>query len=176
MFPINNFFQFNGCSNFTDILQIAVDVIGIIVTACVSIWIVRTIQNKINNERSLKDYLIAEISVIQNEYRVIISNVQSGKESPKLLRIKFNNLNSKVNQLMKILNQKFDIPLNLLSPYQTTLPMIIEDDSNFQSVYRKDSRFTISKETVAVLYKLDNDHGHLFYELIIRINDNLKTS
>ncbi len=173
MFPINNLFQFNGCSAFTDILQLVVDVIGIIVTACVSIWIVRTIQNKINNERSLKDYLISEISVIQNEYRVIMANVQSGKESPKLLRIKFHNLNSKVNQLMRILNQKFGIPLNLLSPYQTTLPMIIEDDSNFQSVYRIDSRFTISKETAAELYKLDNDNGHLFYELIIRINDNL---
>lgn len=173
MFPINNLFQFNGCGAFTDILQIVVDVIGIFVTACVSIWIVRTIQNKINNERSLKDYLIAEISVIQNEYRVIISNVQSGKESPKLLRIKFNNLNSKVNQIMRILNQKFGISLNLLSPYQTTLPMIIEDDSNFQSVYRIDSRFTISKETATELYKLDNENGYLFYDLIIKINDSL---
>lgn len=158
-------------NNITDVIQVLVDIIGIFVTAGVSIWIVKTIQKRLNNERSIKDYFIGEVSVIQNEYRNLLSSVMSSKESPKMLKVKFNNLNAKVNSLMKLLATKYKIQENLLAEYQTQLPMIIEDDRGYTSVYRKDSRFTLTQKTMNAIYKLDRENSHLFYDIIVTIND-----
>lgn len=168
---ITNCFQLNVDNNITDIIQILVDIVGIFITAGVSIWIVKTIQKRLNNERSIKDYFIGEVSVIQNEYRNLLSSVMSSKESPKMLKVKFNNLNTKVNSLMKLLAAKYKIQENLLAEYQTQLPMIIEDDRGYTSVYRQDSRFTLTQSTMNAIYKLDRENGHLFYDIIVKIND-----
>lgn len=168
---ITNCFQLYIDNNITDVIQILVDLFGIFVTTSVSIWIVKTIQKRLNNERSTKDYFIGEVSVIQNEYRNLLSSVMSSKESPKMLKVKFNNLNTKVNSLMKLLATKYKIQENLLAEYQTHLPMIIEDDRGYTNVYRQDSRFTLTRETINAIYKLDRENNHIFYDIIVKIND-----
>lgn len=169
---LTNYFQLQiDCSGVSDILQIAVDLLDIVVTTLVSIWIVKTIQKKLNNERSIKDYFISEVSVIQNEYRTLLSNVMSSREIPKLLKVKFNNLNTKVNSLMKLLSTKYAIPANMLAVYQTQLQMIIEDDMGYAKAYRQNSRFTLTQKTMNAIYKLDNENNHLFYDIIVKIND-----
>lgn len=168
---ITNFFYFNNDSGITDIIQILVDVIGIIVTASVSIWIVKTIQNKLNNERRIKDYFISEVSVIQNEYRNLISSILSGKETPKIIRVKFNNLNTKINGLLKRLKIRYKIEDNILTKYQIDLPMIVEDDPGYTRVFRTDSNFTLSNKSINKIYKLDRDNVHIFYDIIEKIND-----
>ena len=167
---ISNYLYFSDTGGITEIIDIIVNVLGIFVTAGVSIWIVKTVQKKLNNERSLKDYFISEVSNIQTEYRNLISSVLSSKESPKLLQVKFYNLGAKVNSLMGLLEQRYSIPRDLLYEYQITLRMIIEDDEGYTSVYRRDSRFTLCPNSIAAIYNLDNQNIHLFYDMIIKIN------
>lgn len=167
---ISNYLYFGDAPGITDIVQIFVDLLSIGVTAGVSIWVVRTLQKKLNNERRLKDYFISEISAVQGEYRNLISSVLASKESPKLLKIKFSNLEAKLNSLMRILEQKYHISHELLYQYQINLRMIIEDDPGYTRVYRVDSRFTLTPESVRAIYTLDRDNVHLFYDIIITIN------
>lgn len=169
---ISNYLYFGDAPGVTDIVQICVDIINILVTASVSIWIVKTLQMKLNNERSLKDYFISEISNIQGEYRNLISSVLSGKESPKMLKIKFSNLEAKSNSLMLLLEQKYKIPQNSLYQYQINLRMIIEDDPAYTKVFRVDSKFTLTEESVKAIYSLDRENAHIFYDIIVKINSN----
>lgn len=167
---ISNYLYFADSSGITDIVQIVVDILNIVITAGISIWVVRTLQKKLNNERRLKDYFISEISAVQGEYRNLIASVLASKESPKLLKIKFSNLETKLNSLMQILEQKYDISHELLYQYQINLRMIIEDDPGYTSVFRVDSRFTLTPDSVMEIYALDRNNVHLFYDIIIKIN------
>lgn len=133
---ISNYLYFDDAPGITDIMQIIIDILNILVTAFVSIWLVRTLQKKLNNERRLKDYFISEISTVQGEYRNLIASVLASKESPKLLKIKFSNLEAKLNSLMQILEQKYNISHEFLYQYQINLRMIIEDDPGYTRVFR----------------------------------------
>lgn len=167
---ISNYLYFDDTPGITDIIQIIIDIINILVTAFVSIWLVRTLQKKLNNERRLKDYFISEISTVQGEYRNLIASVLASKESPKLLKIKFSNLEAKLNSLMHILEQKYNISHESLYQYQINLRMIIEDDPGYTRVFRVDSRFTLTEASVRSIYSLDKDNVHLFYDIIVKIN------
>lgn len=158
-------------TSWADYMHIFLDILSIVVTAVVSIWIVKTVQKKINNQRSLKDYLISELSVTQNEYRELLSNIGKGKASPKLLRVEFRKLSNRLGDLMCIINVRYGAIPSFMNCYQSELPMIIQDDKNYMNVYRNDSKFTLTPQTTDELCKFEKKNGHLFYDLVITINE-----
>lgn len=167
----NYFSLIFNTSSVSDYIQIIVSIADIIISAGVAVWIVHTLQKTIDNERSTKDYCISEISKIQTEFRDLMSSAIAGQENTKLFKIKFNKLTVKVNALMKLLNKKYSIPINILCPYQTELLMKIEDDGGFNSIFMNQTEnFQLTQETINNIYILDSNNCHIFYDIIESIN------
>lgn len=49
--------------------------IGIVVGALVAVWVVKVIQNKLTDDRVLKDYFISEIKDIRDQYRSFVNDL-----------------------------------------------------------------------------------------------------
>lgn len=60
-----------------------IDIAAIIVNVILAIYLTKTIQNKLTNSRSHKDYLIENISNLSNLYNDFIFSVLSDKENCK---------------------------------------------------------------------------------------------
>lgn len=164
---LNHFFLFVNVAW----VQVIISTCSILVTAGVSIWIVRVIQRKITNERCIKDYLIREISNVQNEYRKQIEIIINAKENPRHCHIVLNELSCKINDIINLAKKCYKIDASSLISYYTGIQMMIEDDDGFTRVYRKDCHFNLTEKTISELYNFEANKGHVFYDIIYIIND-----
>ena len=131
------------CLNLPD----CINIFGILVNAALAIWIVRVIQNKLTNNRVLKDHFINEVKEIRNEYRVCLSNLHSNKMHSKNIIPWFKLMNIKVSDFMGIINEKYNIDKDMLYPYQNTLRELVTEDENFIQQYKNNADIQFSDDS-----------------------------
>lgn len=148
-----------------------VNAFGVAVNAGLAIWIVRAIQDNLNNRRVLKDHFICEVKDLRNSYKEYLNNLHGGKTLPQSITPWFKLMNIKVNDLMVILNKKYRIQIDNLLPYQTTLPELITDSEEFIRQFMGDKPVKFSEETKKALIRFQQEHNQRFNDLIILIND-----
>lgn len=165
----------NSCCCVADFVSLSnsewIDIVGLLVNSLLAFWIVRTIQNKLTNKRVLKDHFINEVKEIRNEYRQCLSNLHSSKTHASRVIPWFKLMNIKVDDLMQIMNKKYKVDSKILNPYQNELRELITESTDFISQYSKEQNLEFSETTKSRIIIFQQEHNHLFNDLIIQIND-----
>ncbi len=149
----------------------SIEIIGILANAFLAIWIVNTVQNKITNDRYLKDHLIGEVKDIRSDYREFLSNLTKGEIKPKNVPPWFKVMNIKMEHLLEIISLKYNVDESILDPYRHELLKLITEFDEFEAHYKSNTPIKIRQESLSTLLIFQQKYNHLFNHLIIHIND-----
>lgn len=161
-----------GTTTYCKIMQISdwINIVSIIVNIGLTLFIVRSVQNKQNNTRVLKDFMISEVKEIKANYKELFKKIQHDKIQPSLIIPWFKSSNGNVNDTMRILNDKFGIEKNKLKPFQFELNKLITDNDDYTSQFNT-NYVTFSQKSKDIFSAFENKYNKLFTELIISINE-----
>lgn len=148
---------------------ICVTALSILVTAYVAIWVVKSVQRKLDTERTLKDHFAQEVIGLRKEARDYISEVIKGGMKAQDIKYKHNHLRSHIIDLQNILNQKYNINKTCLKAYKMNLIKIIEKDSAYDNAYKNNQDVTLGSDTTMALHKLGRENDHLFNDVLLKI-------
>ncbi len=147
-----------------------INVGSIVINIILTCWIVITIQNKFTNKRVLKDHFICEVKEIRIEYKSFLSGLYANKTAPNTIIPWFKLMNIKVNDLMSLLNQTYQIEKDILLPYQNDLRELITENDDFIKYFKSD-KMVFSEISRRKIIQFQQKHNHLFNEIIISINN-----
>lgn len=148
-----------------------INVAAILINTAVAIWIVKTIQNRLTNNRVLKDHFIDEIKDIRSEYRNFLNNIYADKTEIRTIIPWFKLMNIKISDLLTLVHVKYGIDKRFLSPYQNDLRELITESEDFINQYKSGKFINCSESLKQEMIKFQSENNHLFNELIIGIND-----
>lgn len=164
----------NACiitiSDWTNIVSVIVNIISVIVNTFIAVWVVRILQNKLTNNRTLKDHFINEVKEIRSEYRTFLNNLYSNSTNPKQLLAWFKLMNIKVGDLISTMSPRYNIPKDFLYPYQNDLRELVTNSDDFERCFR-DNILSLTEVTKIELTRFQQENQRLFNDLIIKIND-----
>lgn len=145
--------------------------LSILVTAFMAWWVVRSVQRKLDTERTLRDHLAHEVIGLRKETRDFIAEVIKGGVRAKDIKFKHNHLRAHITDLLSILNKKYQINKAYLKAYKLNLINIIEHDTAYNNAYMRNLPVNFSSETAFALHKLGRDNDYLFNEILLMIYD-----
>lgn len=145
--------------------------LSILVTAFMAWWVVRSVQRKLDTERTLRDHFAHEIIGLRKESRDFIADLLKGGMTAKTIKYRHNQLRAHITDLLNILNKKYQINKTVLKAYKLNLIKIIEGDEDYNNAYKDNLPVTFSSETALALHKLGRDNDHLFNEILVMIYD-----
>lgn len=148
-----------------------ISIIGVLVNSFLAIWIVKTLQNNLANKRYLKDHLIQEIKDLRNEYKKFLSELYLGKLKPKQILPWFKLMNIKIQDIMELINQKYDLDKDTLRNYQVELRNIVTEQDEFNENFKDNLCFVPKESSLNDLLKFQQKNNSKFNQLIIDIND-----
>lgn len=157
-------------SDWLSLAAVCFSVVEILVTGCVAIWIVKTLQCKIDNQKVLKEHLCSEVIELRDDYRLWISKLSKEPMLPQNYKRSLSRLSHRVNDLMKLITSQFvKIDADYLYPYQIDILGIIEDDSNINKDYKKGGKISLSEDSIDKILDFESHNSHLFNDLYITI-------
>lgn len=148
---------------------ICVTALSILVTAYVAVWVVKSVQRRLDTERTLKDHFAHEIIGLRKETRDFISDVVKGGIKAQNIKYNYNHLRQHITDLQKILEQKYTINMTILNAYKMNLLKIIEKDEAYNDAFKDNKEVTLSSETATALHNLGRDNDYLFNDVLLKI-------
>ena len=94
-------------SDWLSITGIAVSAIGIVVSALVAIWVVDTLQKKLDRTHQLKDHFSKEVLAVREQYRNLVRDLTGTSQRPKQIVNNFKMTGIYANDLLKLLNTQY---------------------------------------------------------------------
>ena len=152
-------------------VQTIIIAIGIGVSAGVGIWIVRTMQDRLTNKRVLKDHLMQEVKDLRDEYREFLKGIYTDKTIGAHVMPWFKLMDLKIDDLMDIANAKYKIAKTMLAPYQKELLELITENKDFEQQFKSGLAINFKDESKTAFIIFEQNHNHLFNDIIIAIND-----
>lgn len=158
-------------ADFLQATQVLVSILEILVTVYVAIWIVQSVQKKLDSEKSLNDFFSAEVIQLRNDLRLFLDSIIRGELKASQIKRKHYLLHVRIKDLLSVLNEKYNLSTKILSAYQQNLMKIIEADENYEENFSKNKLVKLNENTVNKLLSLRSDNNHLFNEILLGIYD-----
>lgn len=162
-------FQGWEITDYLQATQIVVSVMEILVTAFVAIWVVQSVQTKIDREKVLKDYFSGELIQLRTDLRAFLDLLIRGQMEAQSIKREHNLLRVRINDLMDVLNEKFNVDKKYLSAYRQGLLKIVEEDENYESGYSDNLKVKFTDSTVERLHKLRTKNDHVFNYILLKL-------
>lgn len=162
-------FSFWNVSDYLTASQVVVSVVDIGITSFIAIWVVRSIQKKIDNEKVLKEYISKELLLLRSDLRSYIEKIISSKVKPKTIKREHHLLSVRIQDLLSIMNIKYGVDKKYLNVYRLYLMKIIEADKTYEQAYLGDKAVILEQKTVLKLHDLMIKHDHRFNDLLLQI-------
>ena len=166
-----NMFQGWETTDFLQATQIVVSVIEILITAFVAIWIVQSVQTKIDSEKVLKDFFSSELIQLRMDLRSFLDKLIRGEIEAQSIKRDHNLLRVRINDLLTALNKKFKVDKKYLGAYRQNLLKIVEADENYNKGYATNERVKLTENTITRLHKLRTENDHLFNDILLKLYD-----
>lgn len=146
-----------------------IELLSVLFNILLTIWIVKVLQNKLTNKRSLKDYLIQEIKDLRQEYRKFFNNLCSNNINPQTALSWFKLMNIKIEDFMVIVSQEYHIDRKKLEPFQNDLRSLITENEDYIECFKKD-KIKFSTNSIQSIIAFQQHNSKLFNEIIVEIN------
>lgn len=164
-------FQGWETADYLQATQIIVGVIEILITAFVAIWIVQSVQTKIDNEKVLKDFFSGELIQLRTDLRSFLDRLICEEIEAQSIKRDHNLLRVRIKDLLSALNKKFKIDKKCLRAYRQNLLRIVEADENYEKGFAENKKVRLKEETINSLHMLRTDNDHLFNDILIKLYD-----
>lgn len=144
--------------------------LGIIVTGFMAYWVVDTVQNKIDTDKTLRDHFAHEVIELRQEARLLITTITTAnKLSAEEMKRNHFMLQSHINELLKILNSRYGVPKQYLRPYRSGISEILEKDSIYMASFKNSSPISLNDVTKRALYDVLRKNDHVFNEILLKL-------
>ncbi len=139
---------------------------GWIITVIIAI----RINGKLDSERTLKNHFIDEVKEIRDYEESIFRYVIDNSIKPQRLKSMMGNLNTRVSDLMSLLENQYNIQNGFLNAFQWKYSQIISDDDDYTNNFREDREFSFNHNLIKNYTNYRVDKLRLFNDLIVNIN------
>lgn len=156
-------------ADFLQASYVCLTALNIAVTAFMAVWVVKSVQSEIDNERTLKDHFAHEIVALRRDTREFLANVIEGGVKAKEIKRCHYRLSTHINDLLVLLNRKYKIDKKYLKAYRQNVMKIIESDGEYTSAFNNNLAVTMKDETVGKLHEVEVKNDHLFNEILLKI-------
>lgn len=143
--------------------------LSIVVTAFMAVWVVHSVQKKIDNERTLKDHFAHEVIELRKDTRDFMSKVINGEINAKEIKRRHYRLSSHINDLLLLLNQKYKIDKKYFKAYRQNVMKIIEKDEHYTHAFNENQIVMLTDETVQNLYEVEKNNDRKFNDVLLKI-------
>lgn len=138
----------------------------------ITFYIANTVNKKLDSERILKNHLMEEVKSLrlyeEEIFRYIIKNEHL---RPRYLKSQLGVLDTRISDIMNLLNKQYGIQNSFLDDYQWKYSRIIIDDETFTSCFRDDIEFSFQPQLIKDYSNHRSNCMHLFNDLIVEINN-----
>lgn len=162
-------FQGWGSGDFLAATQIVVAVIDILITTFVAIWVVQSVQSKIDSEKVLKDFFSKELIQLRSDLRFFLDKLIMGEFEARSIKREHHLLSVRIQDLLSAMNKKYGIDKRLLKAYRLHLMKIVEEDDNYEQSFRTNERVMLMDATVSKLHTLRTNNDHLFNDILLKL-------
>ena len=156
-------------SDWLSVTSIAVSAIGIVVSALVAIWIVDTLQKRLDRNHQLKDHFSKEVLSVREQYRNLVRDLTGSSQRPKQIVNNFKITSIYANDLLKLMNTQFGTPTDILQPFQTELLDIATECEEYNNAYSRNRIFQYRKVTIDAIREFEKKHDKLFNDILMTI-------
>lgn len=156
-------------SDWLSVTSIAVSAIGIVVSALVAIWIVDTLQKRLDRYHQLKDHFSKEVLSVREQYRNLVRDLTGSSQRPKQIVNNFKITSIYANDLLKLMNTQFGTPTDILQPFQTELLDIATECEEYNNAYSRNRKFQYRKVTIDAIREFEKKHDKLFNDILMTI-------
>lgn len=116
-----------------------IQILGIVVTSAIGVWIARGIQNNVNQSRCLRDFFIGELSALQEDYRNFTNQIFSGKLSASDIKVTFKSFTTRTTTIDDFIHQNFKVEGTIIKDAHTQLQQELTDHDEFNSQFNSES-------------------------------------
>ena len=162
-------FQGWSSGDFLVATQIVVAVIDILITAFVAIWVVQSVQSKIDSEKVLKDFFSKELILLRSDLRSFLDKLIVGGVEAQSIKREHHLLSVRIQDLLSAINKKYGIDKRFLKAYRLNLMKIVEADNSYVQSFSTNDKVTLMSETVSQLHVLRTKNDHLFNDILLRL-------
>lgn len=162
-------FQGWDSSDFLVATQIVVAVIDILITAFVAIWVVQSVQSRIDSEKVLKDFFSKELIQLRSDVRSFLDKLIMGGIEAQSIKREHHLLSVRIQDLLSALNKKYGIDKRFLKAYRLSLMKIVEGDGNYVQSFGTNGIVTFTDDTVSKLHTLRTNNDHLFNDILLKL-------
>lgn len=162
-------FQGWSSGDFLVATQIVVAVIDILITAFVAIWVVQSVQSKIDSEKVLKDFFSKELILLRSDLRSFLDKLIVGGVEAQSIKREHHLLSVRIQDLLSAMNKKYGIDKRFLKAYRFYLMKIVEADKSYVQSFSTNCKVTLMSETVSQLHDLRTQNDHLFNDILLRL-------
>ena len=158
-----------GVSDYLSAIQIIIAVLNIIIMAFIAIWVVQSVQRKMDSEKTLKDFFSRELIELRSDLRAFLDKLISGKMEAKAIKREHHLISVRIQDILTALNKKFGIDKKYLKAYRQSLMKIVEADPNYVNLFETNGIVSFDNETVSKLHTLRTNNDHLFNDILLKI-------
>ena len=156
-------------SDWLSISSIAISAIGIVVSALVAIWIVDTLQKRLDRNHQLKDHFSKEVLGVREQYRNLVRDLTGSSQRPKQIVNNFKMTGIYANDLLQLLNTQYGTPTEILLPFQTELLSIATECEEYNNAYSRNRKFQYRKVTIDAIREFEKKNDKLFNDILMTI-------
>lgn len=150
--------------------SIAVDIIAMAVGGFLAIWVVQSIQSKLDTEQKLRDYFCSELLSLRNGYRNVMQEVYCHRVKAKDFKKRMSTLNKLSTELMTRLNAKYRIDSQPLIRYQVGLNFMVTETQAYTNAFRSNRAFQLSDDLELKLREFEATKGsEVFNDILMDI-------
>ena len=158
-----------GVSDYLSAVQIIIAALNIIIMAFIAIWVVQSVQRKMDSEKTHRDFFSRELIALRTDLRAFLDKLIRGDMEAKAIKREHHLLSVRIQDILTALNTKFGIDKKYLKAYRQNLMKIIEADSNYVDLFGTDGRVSFNHETVSKIHTLRTSNDHLFNDILLKI-------
>ena len=147
-----------------------IDIIGIITTSVIGIWIGTGVQKSLTKKRYLRDYFIGELSAIREEYRSLFSDIIFEKLDSKTIKDRLKIMSARINSFDKYISTTFKIDDNELKNEHANFQQFITGEDEFNQQYNND-KVRFSSPIKTEILKRQNIFSDVITQCVIDINN-----
>lgn len=149
--------------------QIVIALLDIVIMAFIAIWVVQSVQRKLDSEKTLKDFFSKELIDLRTDLRRFIDQLIMGGREAQSIKREHHLLNVRIQDLLSALNKKFGVDKRYLKAYRLNLLKIVEDDTNYINQFESNGMVSFGEETVTKLHSLRTNNDHLFNDILLKM-------
>lgn len=157
-------------SDWIAIASISVDVMAMIVGGFLAVWVVQSIQSKLDAEQKLREYFFSEVLDIRKANREVMQDVYNHCVKAKDFTKRMSTINKLTTELMNRLKLKYHVDDQELLIYQSDLNDKVSNRREYALAFQRNQVFQLAEDFEMELREFEATNGSkIFNDILLKL-------